>query len=97
MRHLIRMKGIRQGKIREICKSLDKKKSYLHTGLKSERRDGNGLLMDCQYQYSLIDDSDHHGFLSDDPIEYADPVSEEGVKRFEIGDFGLGIEKSPLK
>jgi hypothetical protein len=74
---------------REIFKSLDKKKGYLHTGLQWERRNGNGLLMDCQYQYILIGDSDHHGFLSDDPVEYADPFSEERMRKFQIGDFRL--------
>jgi len=53
--------------------------------------------MDRQYQYVLVGDSDYHGFLSHDPIEYADPVSEEGIRRFQIGDFRLWIEKSPLK
>ena len=40
--------------------------------------------MDRQYQYVFIGDSDHHGFLSHDPVEYADPISEEGVRRFQI-------------
>ena len=38
--------------------------------------------MDRQYQYVFIGDSDYHGLLSHDPIEYADPVSEEGMRRF---------------
>ncbi len=38
--------------------------------------------MDRQYQYVFIGDSDYHGFVSYDPVEYADPVSKEGMRRF---------------
>lgn len=37
-------------------------------------------LMDCQYEYVLIDPFDHHGFLSYHPGERIDPLAEKRVR-----------------
>jgi hypothetical protein len=37
--------------------------------------------MDRQYEYFSSGVSHHHGFLSDSPGEYTDPVAEERVRR----------------
>ena len=37
-------------------------------------------LMDCQYEYVLIDPFDHHGFLSYHPGERIDPLAEKRMR-----------------
>ena len=51
---------------------------------------GNEYPMDCQYEYSFVGPSDHHGFLPHHPIECIDPLAEKRIKtELRISDCGM--------
>ena len=41
----------------------------------------DGYLMDRQYEYVFVGDSNYHGFLSYYPGECIDQVAEEGIRK----------------
>jgi hypothetical protein len=52
---------------------------WCNLGIKEFKGEGNGYLMDREYQYVFVGNSDHHEFLSHSPDQLRDPLFKKGI------------------
>jgi hypothetical protein len=76
---------------------LDKGECHLHTVLKRQSGGDYERLMDCQYEYVFVNPFDHNGFLPHHTSQCADQMVEKRMRKFQIANCRLKIERLKVK